>query len=95
MPPGIGGFQVIAENYEALYRDMRPVGQETYNIHLQGLVKGKAHKVAFTMLKGNTGTFTLKDSTGKVIGTMRPGFAYTFVPKSSDEWIQVVIGGGK
>lgn len=95
MPPGIGGFQVIAENYEALYRDIRPVGQETYVIHLQGLVKGKAHKLAFTMLKGTTGTFTLKDGTGKVIGTSRPGFAYNFVPKSADEWIQIVIGGGK
>jgi len=95
MPPGIGGFQVIVENYEALYRDIRPVGTETYLLHLQGLTKGKTTTLGFSMLKGTVGTFTLKDSKGKSLGTMRPGFAYTFFPKSSDEYYQVVIGGSK
>lgn len=94
MPPGIGGFQVIVEGTEAMYRDIRPLGaQEVYSLHLQGLTKGKLHRLNFTTLKGSVKTFSLRDGSGKNLGTIRPGFTYNFVPKQSDQWIQVVIGG--
>lgn len=96
MPPSFGsGFQVILEDYEALYRDIRPLGSEKYTVHLQGLTKGKATKLTFTMVKGSVDRFLLRDGTGKSLGWARPGFAYNFVPKSNNEWIQIEIGGGK
>jgi hypothetical protein len=96
MPPGIGGFQAIVEDYEPLFRDVRSVGFQSYTVHLQGLTPGKVVKVDFQYLFGKVPTtFQLRDGNGKSLGSGRPGFTLSLVPKSKDMYLKVEIGGSK
>ncbi|MCC7229751.1 MAG: hypothetical protein IT203_05105 [Fimbriimonadaceae bacterium] len=93
MPPGFGaGFQIIIEDYDALYRDIRPQGFETYTVHLQGLTVGKVLKLNFKALQGTIPKLILKDSTGKSLGQIRPGFIVSIVPKSRNEYYRIERG---
>jgi hypothetical protein len=96
MPPGIGGLQIILEDYEAMYRDIRPVGGgEVYTLHLQGLTPNKLHKLDFRTQFGNVPTLTIRDSKGKTLGMIRSGMTFSLFPKSKDEYLQIVVGGNK
>ncbi|MBC8063813.1 MAG: hypothetical protein H7Y17_03220, partial [Chlorobia bacterium] len=96
MPPGIGGFQVIVEDYEAMYRDVRPLGGgEVFTLHLQGLTPNKVHRLDFKSLFGKVPSLSLRDSKGKSLGTIKPGTAFQYLAKSRNEYIQVVVGGSK
>ena len=95
MPPAFGsGFQIIVEDYEQLYRDIRPLaGGEVYSVKLQGLHPGKVHQINFTKLFGTTPTLQLRDSQGRSLGTMSAGSTFNYFARNSTEYIRIVVGG--
>ena len=96
MPPGIGGRQVIVEDYEAMYRDIRPlVGGEVFTIRLQGLTPKKLNRIEFSALLGKAPKLTIRDSKGKNLGTIKAGSVYNHFARSQNEYIQIVVGGSK
>ncbi len=93
MPPGIGGFQVIVEDYEQLYKDIRGMqAGETYTLRLQGLSPNKLHRFEFTKLLGNIPSLKLIDPKGKS-WIVKPGFVYNHLAKNPVEYIKIVAGG--
>lgn len=97
MPPSFGnGFQLIVEDYEAMYRDIRSMtAGEIYTIHLKGLTKGKNYPIDFAALYGKAPTLSLRDRNGKSLGAIRPGMVYNHFAKGTEDYIQVVVGGTK
>lgn len=97
MPPSFGnGFQLIVEDYESMYRDIRSlVAGEIYTIHLKGLTKGKNYPISFDTLFGKVPTLNLRDRSGKSLGSIRPGMTYTHYARGTEDYIQVVVGGNK
>jgi len=97
MPPAFGlGFQIIVEDYEQLYRDIRPLaGGEVYSVKLQGLHPGKVHQINFTKLFGTTPTLQLRDSQGRSLGTMSAGSTFNYFARNSTEYIRIVVGGSR
>jgi hypothetical protein len=95
MPPGFGaGFQIIVEDYEQLYRDIRPLaGGEVYSIKLQGLHPGRVHQINFTRLFGTAPPLQIRDSQGRSLGTMSAGSTFNYFARNSTEFIRIVVGG--
>lgn len=93
MPPGIGGFQVIVEDFEPMYKDIRALrAGEIYTIRLQGMTPNKLYKLDFSKLLGNVPNLTLRDPKGNN-WMIRPGFAHNLLAKSSVEYIRIIVGG--
>jgi hypothetical protein len=94
MPPGIGGFQLIVEDYEPMYRDIRPIGGEVYTLHLQGLTPGRTYMLDFKTLLGTVPPLSLRDSNGRSLGTIRPGSSFSYYARTRDAYIQLTAAGG-
>jgi hypothetical protein len=97
MPPSFGnGFQLIVEDYEAMYRDIRALaGGEAFTIHLKGLTSGKTYPIDFKSLFGKAPNLNLRDRTGRSLGSIRPGMTYNHYARAREDYIQVVVGGTK
>lgn len=93
MPPGFGnGFQVIVEDLEQMYQDVRALrAGEVFTIRLQGMTPNKLYKIDFAKLLGNLPNLTLRDPKGSN-WIIRPGFGHNYVPKSSVEYIKITVG---
>ena len=94
MPPGIGGFQLIVEDYEPLYRDVRPIGGEVYTLHLQGLTPGRTYQIDFKSLLGTAPQLNLRDANGRSLGQVRTGSTFNYYTRTRDAYIQLVAAGG-
>jgi hypothetical protein len=95
MPPSFGkGFQLIVEDYEPMYRDVRPIGGEVYSLHLQGLTPNKTYQLDFRRLLGTVPSLSLRDSNGRSLGTIRAGMTINYYARTRDAYIQVVAAGG-
>jgi hypothetical protein len=95
LPPGIGGLQVVLENLESLYRDIRALGSaESYRVRLEGLQRGKEYKVTFPMISGRLDRFSLYDGAGRFIRSMSPGGVYTFVATGTTQGLEMRVSGG-
>lgn len=93
MPPGLGGFQVIVEDYEQLYKDVRGLqAGETYTLRVQGMKANTNYRLDFTKVFGNIPNLTLRDVKGKN-WSIRPGTVYNHFAKGSVEYIKIIVGG--
>ena len=95
MPPSFGkGFQVIVEDYEPMYRDIRAIGGEVYTLHFQGLTPFRTYLLDLQQLFGTVPSLSIRDANGRSLGTIRPGMTFGFYARSRDGYIQIVAAGG-
>jgi hypothetical protein len=96
MPPGIGGFQLIVEDYEQMYRDIRPMGGgEAFTLKLQGLTPGRVYAIDFTRQFGTVPSLSLREPGGRNLGTILPGHTFNYYARSATGYIQLVVGGSR
>ena len=91
LPPGIGGFQAWVETAERTYRDIRPIGADTYRIHLEGLRPYRTVSLSFESLEGRVDRVTVFDPVANQRKGMLPSQTFRFRPRSSEQWVEISV----
>ena len=91
LPPGIGGFQAWVENAERTYRDIRPLGNATYRIQLEGLRPYRTVELTFDQLAGRVDRLTVYNPVTNQRKGMLPSQTFRFRPRSAQQWIEISV----
>lgn len=96
LPPGMGGLQIAINGTERMYRDIRKQGllEESFKLHMEGLVPGQKYSLKLSMLKGAIPYCTISDPDASYRKPSWPPSTYIFTAKNSTRDITIITPGG-
>jgi hypothetical protein len=95
MPPRYGGFQVIIESAQPMYRDVRRLGVgEKYKLRIEGLRPGQEYTMDFLKAFGNAPSFVIYDAANGVFTTKVAPTYYRFRASGSVHRMEIWVNGG-
>ncbi len=95
MAPRSGGFQVIVEAADPLYKDVRRLNSgETYKLRIEGLKAGVEYTLEFARGLGTAPPFVLYDAANGVFKTMQAPTIYRFYASGTTHRLEIRVNGG-